>query len=99
MKHPSGGFKEAIRSVHLEFIGETHIRCWDINLCICLDTGVGEQSRVSVETLEGVLQLTRKEKSEKKTEKGEVSGVRMRESMGTWFHQSRKRRVFYLSCD
>lgn len=54
---------------------------------------------VSVETLEGVLQLTRKEKSEKKTEKGEASGVRMRESMRTWFHPSRKRKVFYLLCD
>lgn len=88
MKHPSRDFREAIRSVHLEFIGETHIRSWDIDLCICLDTGVGEQSIVSVETLEGVLQLTRKERSEK-TEKGEASGVRMRESMRTWFHQGR----------
>ena len=54
---------------------------------------------VSLETSEGVLQLTRKEKSTKVTEKGVASGVGMRESMRTWFHRGRKRRVFYLSLD
>lgn len=53
----------------------------------------------SVETLGGALSWQGKEKSMKKTEKGEASGVGMWDSMGTWFHRGRKRRVAYLSQD